>query len=148
LEWENNKKVSIFDQIKAYSESEIVIGGCGADFVNSFWMNESQLIITIIPPSHYEGHCAPFYSDNIFNYLKGRWGGRSDSGLFLTWPEKKQVRDWHLILSDYYPARYKPQGQGCEIGMYETGIGTKGEENREKILKILENHVSNRLNLS
>ncbi|MAH48539.1 hypothetical protein CMI37_22120 [Candidatus Pacearchaeota archaeon] len=107
VRWANNIETSIEQQIKMYSESEIIVGANGTDFVNSYWTNENQLLIEIVCADRifvrgynkqslgalggFSGFSAAFRSESISDHLLGLYGE--------DYPRNrgKQYRNWHII---------------------------------------------------
>ena len=113
--WVNKSSTSIYDQIKIYSESDIIICTSGTDIINAWWCNDKQLIIEMTPPSEACGSlpaqypldfCLPFNSKsiqllpNMFGDLRthNEWGGVRGSGNIWV-PIKTHVRNWDFVVA-------------------------------------------------
>jgi hypothetical protein len=107
VRWANNTETSVEQQMRMYSESAIIVGGNGTDFVNSYWTNEEQLLIEIVCADRvnkrgkwrqslgalggFSGFCSAFRSESIDAHLASLYGEnypRADS---------EQLRDWHIV---------------------------------------------------
>ncbi len=97
VRWTNGQDTPIKDQMLAYSESEIIVGANGTDFVNSYWTSNEQLIIEIIctdkipSAGGFSGFSAAFKSKSISKQLLKMYGEDypRNSG--------EQDRNWHII---------------------------------------------------
>jgi len=107
LRWANNIETPIEQQIKMYSESEIIVGANGTDFVNSYWADERQLFIEIVCADRisvrgrqrqslgalggFSGFSAAFRSESISNQLLNLYGEHRPRN------NGKQHRNWYII---------------------------------------------------
>lgn len=99
--WENHAGVPLLEQIKIYSESEIIIGVTGTDFINCYWCNDKQLIIEILPTNYYSGFAPAFYSPDIEEMIKLQKEEKIVGGCPMDYElNKNQKRNWHIIYCD------------------------------------------------
>ena len=135
VHWQNGSHVPIEKQIEMYAESEIIIGPTGTDWINSYWCDSKTLLIEIIPPAehHPGGDCETFKSEDQLEAVKVNKYNKFPKGWDL---HNACERNLRII----YPEEVICHGEVGVRGMkYQINLN---DDNREKILKLVNDHNS------
>tara|TARA_B100000287_G_scaffold435245_1_gene502622 strand:+ start:1478 stop:2353 length:876 start_codon:yes stop_codon:yes gene_type:complete len=162
VEWINDDK-TVMEQIKAYSESKIIVGCTGSDFANGYWTNEEQLIIEIIPPNHYPGLSGWAYSPDVIKHAKSKWqpqfeqARKSGSGAWqgkdktlkfgarygdTYLPKPSHKRNWNYIyLREENQTTYPKGGHCCYGKARDRHDLFTSQDHRDKIQKLMDDFI-------
>ena len=143
-----NEESSVLNQMKMYSESEIVIGVQGSDWANSFWTSENQLLLEIVPSSTPEGcdSCEQypfdfsvyFYSEHLQDQVKAM-------RLHEWWRfNENQKRNWQNVIAEEPCETIKlGYGRGGIMKPYFSTFEVKlSKSNREQVIEKVQNHLT------
>ena len=133
LEWENC--CSVFEQIEAYSESDIVVGVQGSDWANAIWTNENQLLLELVPRPECSS-CDQWPFDFSVMFYSKHLQQQVDEARLSGWYEfnKKQKRNWqNVILKNKCGKEHKTK---------ETTPLTIQEEERKEVVQKIQNYIS------
>ena len=136
LMWQNCAEIPILDQIKTYAESDIIIGPTGTDWTNSYYCDESTLLIEVIPPEEYHpgGMCETFDSPDQREAIKKNIYNKFPRGWNVNTACKRNLKIIYALDTDIW--RPKDGGRGKKINMLLS------KENKQDIINYMNDHVS------